>query len=58
MSDSDDCLGGTWVVVENDDDGYDVPLEQIYPLRPENIDKITIQAIDDWRYWVERGYHF
>ena len=58
MADSDDCMGGMWVTVEDGDNEYDVPLEQIYPVKSENIDELTIQSVEDWHYWVEQGYTF
>src|SRR5262249_29199174 len=37
-------------------DGLDVPLAQLTPL--EASDAATRQAVRDWHYWVQRGYHF
>jgi hypothetical protein len=37
-------------------DGLDVPLAQLTPL--EASDAATRQAVADWHYWVQRGYHF
>lgn len=33
-----------------------VPLSQI--AAANNVDEETQQALDDWQYWVERGYEF
>ncbi|WP_290367769.1 calcium-binding protein, partial [Cupriavidus taiwanensis] len=32
-----------------------VPLAQLVPLAS---DELTQQAIADWQYWHDRGYHF
>ncbi|MCP4415107.1 MAG: calcium-binding protein [Chloroflexi bacterium] len=30
----------------------------LYQLKPINVDENTRQAIEDWQYWVARGYQF
>jgi hypothetical protein len=35
-----------------------VPLAQLAALPVEAVDEETRQAVEDWRYWVERGYTF
>lgn len=37
------------------DCSIEVPLEQLYPL---NACKGTVEAVEDWHYWVGRGYQF
>ncbi len=37
-------------------DGLDVPLAQLTPLQAT--DAASKQAVADWHYWVQRGYHF
>lgn len=32
-----------------------VPLMQ---LQPAGVDEATVQAVQDWHYWVEQGYEF
>ncbi len=32
-----------------------IPLSQVEPI---NADEKTRQAIEDWQYWVARGYEF
>lgn len=44
------------VTLGGDKDGVDVPLAQLTP--SEGSDEQTRQAVSDWHYWVERGYHF
>jgi calcium binding protein len=36
-------------------DGLAVPLSQ---LQPVYADEQTTQAVEDWHYWVSRGYEF
>ena len=33
-----------------------VPLDQLEPLNAD--DEETMQAVEDWHYWVDRGYEF
>jgi hypothetical protein len=63
MADADECASGMRVVVEvnadEDDevDEFDVPLESLDFADP----KVSVdarQALEDWRYWVGRGYRF
>ena len=30
----------------------------VHQLKPVNVDEETRQVIEDWHYWVARGYHF
>jgi hypothetical protein len=53
MADSDECRSEMFVLIEWEDDELAVPLEQ---LRPLNADEETIEAVEDWQYWVRRGY--
>ncbi|BAQ63927.1 calcium-binding protein [Geminocystis sp. NIES-3709] len=55
LSPEDDCLDNMFVEVEYDDDQFSVQLEDIEPI---DVDEVTQTAIDDWKYWVERGYEF
>jgi hypothetical protein len=55
MADSDECRSEMFVLIEWDDDELAVPLEQLKPL---NADDETVEAIEDWQYWVRRGYQF
>jgi hypothetical protein len=53
MAASEDCLHEMFVVMAWDDDELAVPLAQ---LQPVDADEETKQAVEDWRYWIERGY--
>ena len=55
MGDQDDCsLSEMWVDIRRQDgDVLSVPLAQ---LKPVDTDDATVQAVDDWHYWVARGY--
>lgn len=59
MSPEDNCSHDMLVEVlyrEGDmEDVFDARLSEIEPL---NIDAATEEAIDDWHYWVKRGYQF
>jgi hypothetical protein len=59
MADQDDCEGGMLVQVRWNDREFAVPLEQIRPMSVENeFDEDTLEAIEDWCYWVDMGYCF
>jgi Calcium binding len=63
MSDEDECMRKMFVEIVWDCDMLAVPLSQIKPfaqhrLRRINSDDNTLEAIDDWHYWVNRGYEF
>ena len=55
MSSEDDCLHDMFVKVEYQDDVFSARLSDIEPLK---IDAETVQAIADWKYWVNRDYEF
>jgi hypothetical protein len=55
MADSEECSDEMLVLVEWEDDELAVPLEQLQPM---DADKKTTEAVEDWRYWVARGYSF
>jgi hypothetical protein len=50
LADFDLCRHGISVIVKWQKKILGVPLEQLLPL------DTTIEAIEDWRYWIERGY--
>jgi len=59
MADSDDCFETMYVMVESDGDEFGIPLEQIYPVDTDGeINSATLEAIEDWHYWVNMGYSF
>jgi hypothetical protein len=55
ISDEDECLREMFVEIVWDFDTLAVPLSQIKPIDP---DDDTKDAIEDWHYWVNRGYEF
>ena len=57
MADTDDCMAESMVLIAQDGDLLAVPLMHIQCV-PENASEQTIQAIEDWHYWVARGYQF
>ena len=50
MSDQDDCENRIFVQIEFDGRKFGVPLDQ---LKPVNADEDTVEAVEDWHYWVE-----
>jgi hypothetical protein len=44
-----------FVIIEWQNRQLGVPLEQIFPI---DSDEETREAVEDWHYWVERGYQF
>lgn len=55
MAPCEECETEMLVVVEWQGRPLAVPLAQIEPI---DADPDTRQAVEDWRYWVERNYHF
>ena len=55
MPPESDCEHEIMVEIEWDGDVLNVPLEQLKPLR---VDEETKEAIEDWHYWVAKGYQF
>jgi len=55
MPPEDECEHEVFVMIRWDRDGLAVPLSQ---LRPVNVDHETLQAVEDWHYWVKKGYRF
>jgi len=55
MSHIDDCMKEMFVQIEWQGRELGVPLAQ---LKPIGVDDETQQAIEDWQYWVARGYEF
>ena len=55
MSPEDDCMREMFVQIEWKDRAFGVPLAQLQPI---NVDADTQEAIEDWHYWVARGYEF
>ena len=55
MAPEDDCMHEIFIVVHWRDRALGVPLAQ---LEGVSVDDQTREAIDDWHYWVARGYQF
>jgi hypothetical protein len=55
MAPEDDCMQEMFVEIEWSDRTFGVPLVQLQPI---NVDADTQEAIDDWKYWMARGYCF
>ncbi len=55
MAPENECLDSMRVQVEWQRRKFAVPLAQLQPIEA---DESTQSAMDDWLYWVERGYLF
>ena len=55
MAPENECRDSMWVQVEWQRRKFAVPLAQLQPIEA---DESTQSAMDDWLYWVERGYLF
>jgi len=53
MGEEDDCVHDMYVNINWDDDVLSVPLSQLEEIQPTKKNK---QALEDWQYWVKRGY--
>ena len=53
MPGEDECEREMFVTIRWEKDGLAISLSQ---LRPFAADSQTLQAIEDWHYWVARGY--
>ena len=58
MADQDECDDNMFVQIEWEGRKFGVPLEQLYPLDIIKVDEDTVEAIEDWHYWVDMGYCF
>lgn len=52
MPDETDCRSELFVLIKWQDRTFGVPLAQLEPVKDE------IEAVNDWHYWVNRGYEF
>jgi hypothetical protein len=55
MTPESECMREMFVEIEWLDRTFGVPLAQLQPL---DVDDETQEAIEDWHYWVDRGYEF
>ena len=59
MSPEDDCSHDMFVeVLYQEGELEDIFSARLSEIQPLNIDSGTEEAIDDWHYWVKRGYQF
>jgi hypothetical protein len=57
MAPEEDCRGEMFVMMQWDrKEGLGVPLSQLQPI--SETDEPTREAVEDWHYWVQRGYEF
>jgi len=55
MAPGDDCEHEMFVLIQRKKRQLAVPLMQLEGIQ---VDEETRQAIEDWHYWVNRGYEF
>jgi hypothetical protein len=55
MGKEDDCMHDMYVNIKWDDDVLSVPLSQLEGIKPNKKSK---QVMEDWQYWIQRGYQF
>ena len=56
MPDEVECEREIFVTIPWDDANLAVPLSQLKP--HAGADQQTLQAVEDWHYWVEMGYQY
>lgn len=56
MAPADECEHEMFVMIRWEKDGLGVPLSQLKVVHTD--DKQTQEAVEDWHYWVGRGYEF
>ncbi len=57
MADDDDCDTRMRVIIRYDGAELAVPLNQLQCAGSE-VSASTLQAVEDWHYWLARGYEF
>jgi hypothetical protein len=57
MAPEDECQHEMFVMIRWEKDGLGVPLSQLAVIHAEDEGE-TQQAVEDWLYWVGRGYEF
>ena len=55
MAPEEECEHEMFVMIRWQEDGLGVPLSQLAVV---HADDKTLQAVEDWHYWVERHYQF
>ena len=56
MGPEEECEREIFVTMRWERDGLAVPLSQLTPISEMSAD--TIEAVEDWHYWVKMGYRF
>jgi hypothetical protein len=56
MVSENECRHEIFVRMRWERDGLGVPLSQLKP--SSHADKQTMQAVEDWHYWVKQGHQF
>ncbi len=56
MAPEEECAHEMFVLTPWDRGPLAIPLGQVEALGRAAVDEDTRQAVEDWRYWVERGY--
>jgi hypothetical protein len=56
MAPDEECEREMFVTMRWERDGLAVPLSQLTPINETDAD--TIEAVEDWHYWVKMGYKF
>lgn len=56
MAPEEECSHDMFVITEWDNRTLAVPLSQLKPVK--RTDEESTEAIEDWHYWVNRGYTF
>jgi len=55
MAAEDDCMSEVFVLVKYRKSKLAVPLAQ---LKCNSVDENTLQAVEDWHYWIARGNEY
>lgn len=55
LASEDECRREMFITVKWQERTLAVPLMQ---LQPTDVDQATLQAVEDWHYWVRQGYEF
>jgi hypothetical protein len=55
MAPAEECEYEMFVVIRRERHRLAVPLSQLEGIK---IDRRTLQAIEDWHYWIKKGYEF
>ncbi len=56
MAPEEECEREIFFMIQWEKDGLGVPLSQLLPI--DSTDDETIEAVEDWHYWVKVGYEF